>query len=217
MLPAADHDSRAVGAADEDSRVIICLGTRLPVAVRCRRLRGTADAGTPRKGTHVPTDRQSTDLEAYSARARSGPCFVCAFLAGHPDYRHETVFEDQHHVAFLDKWPTVPGKVLVAPEAHIEHVVRDLDEAAYLRLMQVVREVALAVESVCGSERTYLYSLGSQQGNAHLHWHVAALPAGVPYEQQQFHALMTENGTLPYTDAEAAALGERLRAALAEE
>ncbi|MER6502330.1 HIT domain-containing protein [Streptomyces sp. NPDC001455] len=65
----------------------------------------------------------------------------------------------QNHVAFLDRWPNVRGKVLVAPKAHIEHVVRDLDEVACLRLIQVVRELALAVEGVCGSERTYLYSL----------------------------------------------------------
>ncbi|MGA4879397.1 hypothetical protein [Streptomyces lydicamycinicus] len=62
--------------------------------------------------------------------------------------------------------------MLVALKAHIEHVVRDLDEVAYLRLVQVIREVALTVESVCGAERTYLYSLGSQQGNVHLHWHM---------------------------------------------
>lgn len=160
----------------------------------------------------MPTDRQAMDLEVYAARTRTGPCFVCSFLAGDPEYLHETVFEDRHHVAFLDKWPTVPGKVLVAPKAHIEHVVRDLDEGAYLRLMRVVREVALAVESVCGSERTYLYSLGSQQGNAHLHWHVAVLPAGVPYEQQQFHAVMGENGVLRVSPEEAADLAARLRA-----
>ncbi|MGW2554591.1 HIT family protein [Streptomyces sp. NPDC001635] len=99
-------------------------------------------------------NRQAMDLEAYVDRARRGPCFVCAFLAGHPDYAHETVFEDDHHVAFLDRWPTVPGKVLVAPKTHIEHVVRDMDEAAYARLMLVVREVALAVEAVCESVRT---------------------------------------------------------------
>ncbi|MFD6825039.1 HIT family protein [Streptomyces sp. NPDC060085] len=59
-------------------------------------------------------------------------------------------------MAFLDRWPTMPGKVLVAPKAHIEHVVRDLDEAAYGRLMLFVREIALGVEAVCGPERTYL-------------------------------------------------------------
>jgi histidine triad (HIT) family protein len=57
-------------------------------------------------------------------------------------------------------------------------------------------------------------SLGSQQGNAHLHWHIAGLPAGTPYREQQYHALMTENGVLPVTAEEAAAMGARLRAAL---
>ncbi|MFF9050894.1 HIT family protein [Streptomyces erythrochromogenes] len=154
------------------------------------------------------------DLAAYVERTRSGPCFVCAFLAGNPDYSHETVFEDADHVAFLDRWPTVPGKVLVAPKAHIEHAVRDLGEEAYIRLMAFVRKIALAVETVFEPERTYLYSLGSQQGNAHLHWHVAPLPIGVPYAEQQFHALMTENGVLPLPPDQAAETATRLREAL---
>ncbi|MET8746132.1 HIT family protein [Streptomyces sp. NPDC004728] len=153
------------------------------------------------------------DLEEYVERTQCGPCFVCAFLAGNPDYAHATVFEDADHVAFLDRWPTVPGKVLVAPRAHVEHVVRDLDEAAYSRLMLFVREIALAVEAVCGPERTYLYSLGSQHGNAHLHWHIAALPPGVPYREQQFHALMTENGVLALSPEQAASMAARLHEA----
>ncbi|MFF4434730.1 HIT family protein [Streptomyces sp. NPDC001513] len=155
------------------------------------------------------------DLASYVERTRSGPCFVCAFLAGDPEYAHETVFEDEHHVAFLDRWPTVPGKVLVAPKAHVEHAVRDLDVEAYTRIMLVVREIALAVEEAYPSERTYLYSLGSRQGNSHLHWHIAALPPGVPYEQQQFHALMTENGVLSPSPQEAAAAAAHLRAVIA--
>ncbi|MER6091603.1 HIT family protein [Streptomyces bluensis] len=101
-----------------------------------------------------------------------------------PTTGHHTVFEDEDHVAFLDRWPSLPGKVLVAPRRHIEHVVRELDQDAYVRLMLVVREVALAVEDCVGAERTYLYSLGSRQGNAHLHWHIAGLPPGVPYDQR---------------------------------
>ncbi|MGW5349128.1 HIT family protein [Streptomyces sp. NPDC004031] len=163
----------------------------------------------------MPSDRHDIDLAAYTERARRGPCFVCAFVSGHPDYVHETVYEDDDHVAFLDRWPTVPGKVLVAPKAHVEHAVRELDAAAYTRLMLVVRHVALAVEDVCAPERTYLYSLGSQQGNAHLHWHIAGLPPGVPYGSQQFHALMTENGVLAVPPEEAAAMAVRLRAAIA--
>ncbi|MFF2847919.1 HIT family protein [Streptomyces sp. NPDC058001] len=162
-----------------------------------------------------PVTDHPYDPTAYVERARRGPCFVCEFLAGNPDYAHETVYEDEDHIAFLDRWPTVPGKVLVAPKAHIGHVVRDLDERAYTGLMRVVREVALAVEDVYPTERMYLYSLGSMQGNAHLHWHIAALPPGVPYEQQQFHQLMTENGVLSFSAEEAAAAATRLRAALA--
>ncbi|QKG18599.1 HIT family protein [Actinomadura verrucosospora] len=154
------------------------------------------------------------DHEAYETRTRGGPCFVCAFLAGDPEYAHELIYEDDETVAFLDRWPTLAGKVLVAPKAHVEHVVRDLDEPAYTRLMLAVRRVALAVESVIEPERTYLLSLGSQQGNAHLHWHIAGLPPGVPLRQQQFHALMTENGVLRPPPDETAAMAARLRQAL---
>jgi histidine triad (HIT) family protein len=156
------------------------------------------------------------DLAAYEARVRQGPCFVCAFVAGDPVYRreHELIHEDADHIAFLARWATLPGKVLVAPKAHIEHAVRDLDEAAYVRLMLLVRRMALAVEAVVEPERTYLLSLGSQQGNAHLHWHVAGLPPGVPYEQQQHHALMSENGVLAMALEEEVALAARLRRAV---
>jgi len=157
-------------------------------------------------------DMQPTDPAAYEDRAKNGPCFVCAFLAGHPDYRHEVVLEDEENVAFLDRWPTLPGKILVAPKQHVEHVVRDLDEAAYTRLMQFVRLVALAVESSLPVERTYLYSLGSQHGNSHLHWHIAGLPPGVPYRLQQFHALMTENGVLSASAYDSADVALRVRA-----
>jgi len=94
----------------------------------------------------------------------------------------------------MDQWPTVPEKVPVAPksarERRRQRVLRGrlrADDAA-------VRHVALAVEEVLAPERVYLLSLGSQQGNTHVHWHVAALPPGVPYEQHQFHALMAEHG-----------------------
>lgn len=153
------------------------------------------------------------DLEAYEARVHAGPCFICAFLGGQEDHRHEVVLEDEDHVAFLDRYPTLPGKVLVAPKRHLEHVIRDLDEAAYLRLMRFVRLVAGAVEDVMPVERTYLYTLGSQQGNAHLHWHIAGLPPGVPYREQQFHALMAENGVLSLAEHEQARIADRLRAA----
>jgi len=57
----------------------------------------------------------------------------------------------------------------------------------------------------------YSLSLGSQQGNSHVHWHIAPLPPGVPYDQQQFYALMSENGVLDVDDSAQAALAAAIR------
>jgi diadenosine tetraphosphate (Ap4A) HIT family hydrolase len=92
--------------------------------------------------------RVPVDLEAYEQRIRRGPCFICAIVRGDPDFDHEQiVFEDDDHVAFLDRYPTVYGKVLVAPKAHIEHVVADLPPEAFLQMMRVVHRVARASSS----------------------------------------------------------------------
>ncbi len=161
-------------------------------------------------GSRVPID-----LAAYVRRSRSGTCFVCATLAGEPDYEHELLYDDGVHAAFLSRYPTLAGYTLVVPRRHVEDVVRDLTAEEYLALQAVVHRVARAVAAVTRPERTYLLSLGSMQGNAHVHWHVAPLPPGVPYEQQQFHALMAEHGILELTPAQTAELAGRIRAALA--
>ena len=75
----------------------------------------------------------------------------------------------------------------------------------------MVRRLAVALKAALPVERVYSLSLGSRQGNAHLHWHVAPLPPGVPYEQQQFHALMSENGVFDVDDAGQRMLAESIR------
>jgi len=151
------------------------------------------------------------DIPAYTERARGGPCFVCAFLAGDPNYRHDLVFDDGDHVAFLDRYPTMLGRTIVAPRSHVEHLVRDLDRDAYLRLQDVVYRVARAVEATVATERVYVLSLGSHQGNSHVHWVVAPLPPGTPYERQQYHALMAENGVMAMSQEQASTLAAQIR------
>jgi diadenosine tetraphosphate (Ap4A) HIT family hydrolase len=161
-------------------------------------------------GARVPMD-----VERYARRVRAGPCFICRMLAGDPRYRHHLLYADEHTVAFLNRYPTLLGYSLVAPRRHVESWVRDLTEAEFLSFQAVVRTVAVALEAVLPAERMYSLSLGSRQGNAHLHWHLAPLPPGVPYEQQQYHALMTEHGVLDVTDEDQAELAARIRRALA--
>ena len=166
----------------------------------------------------MDAERIPIDLAAYQQRIRTGGCFICGIVEGHPtDDYEQVVFEDEAHIAFLDRYPTLHGKVLVAPKTHIEHVVRDQTRGAFLELLAVVHRVALAVEQVVAPERTYLASMGSQQGNAHVHWHIAPLPPGTPFQRQQFHALMLEGGVIPWTPSQAAALATELRAALAQQ
>lgn len=154
------------------------------------------------------------DAERYERWSREGPCFVCSMLAGDPDYSHHDVYQDADTVAFLARWPTLLGHCLVAPKRHVESWVSDLEVNEFLALQRVVYLVATAVAASVPTERMYSLSLGSQQGNAHLHWHLAPLPPGVPYEQQQLRALSAEHGVLDVDDAYQADLARTIRSHL---
>ncbi len=156
------------------------------------------------------------DLSTYSERVRCGGCFICGMLRGDPGAEHELLYDDGVNVAFLNRYPTLRGYALVAPRRHVADVVRGLTSAEYLALQAVVHTVAVAINHVVPTERTYILSLGSMQGNSHVHWHVAPLPPGTPYSQQQYHALMSENGVIAQTPDEVAGLGATIRAALAD-
>jgi diadenosine tetraphosphate (Ap4A) HIT family hydrolase len=160
--------------------------------------------------------RQPFDLSAYIRRSQSGSCFVCQIVAGHPDYRHHIVYEDEATIAFLNKYPTLYGYTLVAPKAHVEQVTGDFDLQAYLKLQRVLYRVGEAVRRVVPTERLYLLSLGSQGGNRHVHWHVVPLPPGVPYDEQQLEALRMEKGVLDLSYEEMHALAGRIREAVAD-
>ena len=125
------------------------------------------------------------ELDAYLRQARER-CFICAIASGE-DTGHHVVYEDETAIAFLNRFPTLEGYVVVAPR----------------------------VRAALDPERVYILSLGSQAANAHVHWHVAPLPVGIPFEEQQLVALSWERGILDLADADMAALAERLRPAIA--
>jgi diadenosine tetraphosphate (Ap4A) HIT family hydrolase len=107
--------------------------------------------------------------------------------------------------------PTQYGYTLVAPKEHKEQVASDFTVEEYLDLQRVVHRVVEAVREEVGAERMYVLSLGSNQGNAHVHWHVVPLPPGTPYEEQQFSAVRLETaGALRIPDEEKAALATRI-------
>jgi diadenosine tetraphosphate (Ap4A) HIT family hydrolase len=160
---------------------------------------------------------QPFDSDAYERRSREGPCFVCLFAGGDPVQRadNELIYEDNEVVVFLDRFPTVEGYVLVCPRKHVEQVTGDLTEDEYAALQRWVYRVGEAIRRTLASERLYVLSLGSQQGNRHVHWHVVPLPPGVAYRDQQLALLAkSKRGVLAFDRQRNAALAARIRANL---
>jgi ATP adenylyltransferase len=158
--------------------------------------------------------RRRIDFEAVR-RELGGRCFVCELLAGNPDYAHHVVYEDETAIAFLERFQMMFGYVLVAPKDHRERVVDDFTEDEYAELQRVVHRVGRAVSRAVPTERLYVLSLGSQQGNRHVHWHLVPLPPGVRYESQQMAWLDESRGRLVLDDDDRAALLAALRDAVA--
>jgi len=94
---------------------------------------------------------------------------------------------------------------------HREQVTGDFSVDEYVALQKLIYRVGEAVRRVVATERLYILSLGSQQGNRHVHWHIAPLPPGVPFEQQQFAALTVDaHGYLYLTEEQRGDLARRL-------
>lgn len=155
-------------------------------------------------------ERQPFDLDAYVRDIGTRPCFICELVAGNPDYHHHVVARDDDAIIFLSKYPTLRGYCLVCPTSHVEDLAEDMTAGAYLALQAKVHRLARALKQVFGAERIYVLSLGSQQANRHLHFHVVPLPPGVALEKQQYHALMAENGVLRLDEAEMADIACRI-------
>ena len=160
-------------------------------------------------------ERRTFDVASYLDSIRTRPCFICGLVSGDPAFAHHVVYEDDFAIAFLNKYPTLTGYALVCPKAHVEQVTGDLSQADYLRLQALVHSISEALRASLEVERVYILSLGSQQANRHVHWHVAPLPPGVPLEAQQFAALDAERaGYLAMDDAEMAELAGRIAGAI---
>jgi diadenosine tetraphosphate (Ap4A) HIT family hydrolase len=159
--------------------------------------------------------RAHLDLEDYARRSQANACFICKIVDGTHHFPHGEIYRDDFAVVFLNRFPTLLGYTLVAPREHRISVIEDFTEDEHLRIQLLVHRVGRAIAASVPTERLYVMSLGSNQGNAHVHWHLAPLPPGVPYEEQQFAALMMETkGYIDLSPAEHNELAGRIRSSL---
>lgn len=138
-------------------------------------------------------DRALIDTAAYAERIRrdnrDGRCFICDLIAGGSDPAGPVIYRDEVCVVFFPVHPRLPGYTLLAPIEHRAGVVADFTEDEYTAIQRRVHRLGRALSSLLPTERLYVLSLGSQQAVEHVHWHLAPLPPGIPFEQQQLALL----------------------------
>ena len=157
-------------------------------------------------------ERYHPDMQTLHKGFRTHPCFVCGIVESLPNAQAHIVYEDDTYIAFLDAYPRQYGYTLVCPKEHREQVSADFSLPEYLALQELVYHISEAVRAEVDAEQMYIFAFGSNQGNAHVHWHVAPCPRGTPYDQQQGAAVGWQAGVLKIPEDEMTALATRLRA-----
>ncbi len=133
-------------------------------------------------------------------------CVFCRIIAG--DVPAHVVLDSPAAFAFLDQRPLFPGHCLVIPPEHHETLI-DLPEPAVGPLFGEVRRVAAAVVEAMGAAGTFVgMNNRVSQSVAHLHVHV------VPRRPRDGLRGFFWPRTRYEDEAEAAAVAERIRAAL---
>ncbi len=98
----------------------------------------------------------------------NGPHCVFCMIAEKNDPHHEIVWQDERHVAFLNRYPTNPGHVLVIPRAHTDYAF-DLSPEAYAALMEASRKLAVPLRAFSGEKRIALAIDGFHVPHVHVH------------------------------------------------
>ena len=155
-------------------------------------------------------ERYHPDMEVMHHGFRTEPCFVCRMVEGDVRFPENIIHEDDRTLVFLDGYPRVYGYTLVAPKDHREQVTADFTMEEYVELQRLVYRVTEAVREEVGAERMYIFTFGSNAGNAHVHWHVVPLPPGMPYEDQQGAWASWSKGVLKIPKQEMASLAARI-------
>jgi histidine triad (HIT) family protein len=100
----------------------------------------------------------------------SSECLFCAIVDG--TLPAHVVYEDDAHVAFLDKSPLFVGHVLLVPRPHVV-ALSDLDASRVAPLFLNVQKIARAVERAMGADGTFVAINNKvSQSVPHLHVHV---------------------------------------------
>lgn len=99
-------------------------------------------------------------------------CIFCDILSGIKD--GHIFYEDDLHIAFLDKYPIDTGHSLIVPRKHYEKIT-DMNPSAVGEMFSIVPKIAEAILDATGADA---FSVGQNNGKAakqiipHVHVHI---------------------------------------------
>ncbi len=93
-------------------------------------------------------------------------CLFCNIIAR--KIPSHAIYEDVHHYAFLDIFPSVRGQALVIPKVHTSSYVFEMPEVAYSRLLLAARSVGRLIDHKLGALRTCMVMEGMEIDHAHI-------------------------------------------------
>lgn len=79
----------------------------------------------------------------------------------------EVIYEDEHCIAIMDRFPTVKGQTLVIPKEEIDYAF-DMDDDTYLHLFRTSKKIAKALDKAFDAERTCLVVEGFDVPHVHI-------------------------------------------------
>lgn len=77
------------------------------------------------------------------------------------------LYEDEHCIAILDRFPAVKGQSLIIPKKDVDYAF-DLDDDTYLHLFKTAKMIAKASDKALNAERTCLVVEGFDVPHVHI-------------------------------------------------
>lgn len=79
------------------------------------------------------------------------------------------IWEDDHHLAFLDIFPLAEGHTLVIPKKNLGDNIFHLEQEAYVALMKATKQVAPLLEQALPCSRVLMWTEGFEIPHVHVH------------------------------------------------
>jgi len=100
-------------------------------------------------------------------------CIFCKIISG--EIPSVKIWEDEKHIAILDRTPINPGHTLLIQKRHTDYIF-DLDDKEYTELMLSVKKVAKLLKNKLNPKRVGMAIEGF--GVPHIHVHLVPVNQG---------------------------------------